>query len=113
MTLVSVSLSGNTRGGFGALPPTVFGNKLVQMDLKLKPAVEGSVIRRRRYAALEDQINEIERQIQECADAFLFEEYKHRDYPRNCSLCLLIAKPGSTAMRLVVNFGEVNKKTQN
>ena len=57
--------------------------------------------------------NEIERQIQECIDAGLVEEYKHGDYPRHCSPCFLVAKPGSTAMRLVVDHGEVNKMTQN
>ena len=45
--------------------------------------------------------------------AGLVEEYKHGDYPRHCSPCFLVAKPGSTAMRLVVDYGEVNKKTQN
>ena len=55
----------------------------------------------------------MQRQIQECIDAGVFEEYAHRDYPRHCSPCFLVAKPGSTAMRLVVDHGEVNKKTQN
>ena len=32
---------------------------------------------------------------------------------RHCSPCFLVAGPGSTAMRLVVDYGEVNKKTQN
>ena len=36
----------------------------------------------------------------------------HGDYPRHCSPCLLVAKPNSAAMRLVVDYGEVNKKTQ-
>ena len=60
----------------------------------------------------QDQIKGIERQIQECMDAALAEEYKHGDCPRHCSPCLLVAKAGSTAMRLVVDYGEVNKKTQ-
>ena len=38
---------------------------------------------------------------------------KHRDYTRNSSPCFLVAKPGSPAMRFVVDYGEVNKKTQN
>ena len=46
-------------------------------------------------------------------DAGLVEGYKHGDYPRHCSPCFLLAKSGSTAMRLVVDYGEVNKKTQN
>ena len=98
---------------FGALPPPLPCKKLVQMDLKLKPEFEGSVVRRRPYPAPQDQIDKIERQIQECIDAGLVEEYKHGDYPRHCSPCFLVAKPGSTAMRLVVDYGEVNKKTQN
>ena len=87
--------------------------KLVYMDLKLKPEFEGSVVRRRPYPARQDQIDEIERQIQEFIDAGLVEEYKHGDYPRHCSPCSLVAKAGSTAMRLVVAYGKVTKKTQN
>ena len=98
---------------FGALPPPLSCKKLVQMDLKLKPEFEGLVVRRRPYPAPQDQIEEIERQIQECIDAGLVQEYKHGDYPRHCSPCFLVAKPGSTAMRLVVDYGEVNKETQN
>ena len=98
---------------FGALPPPLSCKKLVQMDLKLKPEFEGFVVRRRPWPAPQDQIDEIERQIQECIDTGLVEEYKHGDYPRHCSPCFLVAKPGSTAMRLVVDYGEVNKKTQN
>ena len=41
------------------------------------------------------------------------EEYKKGDYPHHCSPCFLVAKPGSTALRLVVDYGEVNKKAQN
>ena len=37
---------------------------------------------------------------------------KHGDHRRRCSSCFLAAKSGSTAMRLVVDYGEVNKKTQ-
>ena len=84
---------------FGALPPPLSCKKLVQMDLKLQPEFEVSVVRRRPYPAQQDQIDEIERQIQECIDAGLVEEYKHGDYPRHCSPCFLVAKPGSTAMR--------------
>ena len=98
---------------FGALPPPPSWKKRVKMDLKLKPEFEGSVVRRRPCPAPQDQIDEIERQIQECIDAGLVEEYKHGDYPRHCSPCFLVAKPGSTAMRLVVDYWEVNKKTQN
>ena len=33
--------------------------------------------------------------------------------PHHCSPGFLVAKPGSTALRLVVDYGEVNKKAQN
>ena len=61
----------------------------------------------------QEQVEKIERQIQECIDAGLVEEYKKGDYPHHCSPCFLVAKPGSTALRLVVDYGEVNKKPQN
>ena len=96
-----------------ALPPPLSCEKLVQMDLKLKPEFEKTRVRRRPYPAPQEQVEEIERQIQECIDAGLVEEYKKGDYPHQCSLCFLVAKPGSTALRLVVDYGEVNKKTQN
>ena len=95
------------------LPPALSCKKLVQVDLKLKPRFEGTVVRRRPYPAPQDQIDEIQRQIQECIDAGLVEEYKHEDYPRHCSPCFLVAKLGSIAMRLVVDYGEDNKKTTN
>ena len=97
---------------FGALPP-LSCKKLVQMDLKLKPEFERTRVRRRPYPAPQEQVEEIERQIQECIDAGLVEECKKGDYPHHCSLCFLLAKPGSIALRLVVDYGEVNKKTQN
>ena len=64
---------------FGALAPPLSCKKKVQMDLKLKREFEGSVVRWRPYPAPQDQINEIERQIQECIDAGLVEEYKQGD----------------------------------
>ena len=94
---------------FGALPPRLSCEKLVQMDLKLKFEFEKTRVRRRSYPATQEQVEEFERQIQECIDAGLVEEYKKGDYPH----CFLVAKPGSTALRLVVDYGEVNKKTQN
>ena len=96
---------------FGALLPPVSCKKLVRMDLKLKPEFEKTRVTRRPYPAPQEQVEEIERQIQECIDAGLFQEYQSGDYPHNCSPCFLVAKPGSTALRLVVDYGEVNKKT--
>ena len=83
----------------GELPPPASCDKLVQMDLKLKPEFVGHKIRRRPYPPPKEQGDEIERQIQECIDAGLVMEYKDRDYPQHCSPCFLVAKPGSTAIR--------------
>ena len=98
---------------FGALPPSLSCRKLFQMDLKLKPEFEKTRVRRRPYPAPQEQVEEIERQIQECIDAGLVEEHKKGDYPNHCSPCFLVAKPGSSALRLVVDYGEVNKKMLN
>ena len=71
---------------FGALPPPLSCKKLVQMNLKSKPEFEGSVVRRRLCPVAQVRIDEIERQIQECIDAGLVEEYKHGGYPRIVAL---------------------------
>ena len=56
---------------FGELPARASCDKLVQMDLKLKPEFVGHKIRRRPCPAPKEQADEIERQIQECIDAGL------------------------------------------
>ena len=68
-------------GVFGALPPPLSCKKLVQMDLKLKPEFEKTRVRRRPYPAPQEKVEEIERQIQECIDAGIVEEYKKRELP--------------------------------
>ena len=98
---------------FGELPPPASCDKLVQMDLKLKLEVVGHKICRQPYPAPKEQTDAIERQIQECIDVGLVLEYKDGDYPQHCSPCFLVAKHGSTAKRLVVDYGELNKKTLN
>ena len=98
---------------FGELPPPASCDKLVQMDLKLKPEFVGHKIRSGPYPAPKEQADKIERQIQGCIDAGLVLEYKDGDYPQHCSPCFLVAKPGSTAKRLAVDYGELNKKTLN
>ena len=96
---------------FSALPPPLSCKKLVQVNMKLKPEFEKTRVRRRSYPAPQEQVEEIERQIQECIDAGLVEGYQNGGYPHHWSPCFLVAKPGSTALRLVVDYGEVNKKT--
>ena len=98
---------------FGELPPPASCDKLVQMDLKLKSEFVSHKIRRRPYKAPKEQADENERQIQECIDAGLLLQYKDGDYPKHCSPCFVVAKPRSTAKRLVVDCGELNKKTLN
>ena len=94
------------------MPPPLSCKKLVHMDLKLKPESEETRVRRRPFLASQEQVEEIERQIKECIDAGVVEQYKKGDYPHHCSPCFLVAKPGSTALRLVVQYGKVNKKNQ-
>ena len=60
---------------FAVLPPPLSCKNLVQMDLNLRPQFEESLVRRRPYPAAQDQIDEIERGIQECIDAGFVEEY--------------------------------------
>ena len=98
---------------FGELPLPACCDNLVQMDLKLKPNFVRHKIRRRPCPAPKEQANEIEGQIQECIDAGLVLEYKDGDYPQHCSPCFLVAKPGSTAKWLVVDYRELSKKTLN
>ena len=83
------------------------------MDLKLKPEFAGHKICRRPYPAPKEQADEIERQIQECMDAALVLDYKDGYHPQHCSPCFLVAKPRSTAKRLVVDYGELDKKALN
>ena len=97
----------------GALLPPLSCKKLVQMDLKLKPELKETRVRRCPYPAPQENVEEMERQIQECIDAGLVEECKKRDLPRHRSPCFPVAKPESTALRVVVDYGEVHKKTQN
>ena len=77
----------------GALPPPLYCKKLAQIDLKLKPELEKTRVRRRSYPAPQEQVEEIRRQIQECIDVGLVEEYKKGDYPHHCSPCFLVDCP--------------------
>ena len=98
---------------FGALPPPLCCKKLVQMDVKLEAEFEKTRVRRLPYPAPQEEVQEVEDQIREWIDAGLVEGYKKGDYPHHCNPCFLVAKPGSTALRLVADYGEVNKKAQN
>ena len=98
---------------FGELPPPGSCDKVVEMNLELKHEFVGHKIRRRPYPAHKVQADEIERQIQGCIDAGLVLEYQDGQYPLHCSPCFLVANPGSTAKPLVLDNGDLNKKTLN
>ena len=70
---------------FGELPPRASCDKLVQMDLELKPEFVDHKIRGRPYPPPKEQAGEIERQIQECINAGLVLEYKDGDYPNTAA----------------------------
>ena len=94
---------------FGPLPPTGSVKKLVTMDLELREEFLKDRGRCRLYPASKDDMAEITRQIKECVEAGLVYEYKKTDYPKHCSPCFRVAKPGSTAKRLVVDYKKVNQ----
>ena len=64
---------------FGEVPPPASCDKLVEMDLKVKPEFVGDKMGRRPYPAPKEQADEIERQIQECIGAGLVGEYRDGD----------------------------------
>ena len=41
--------------------------------------------------------------------ADLAEKFEQAEYPKHCSPCFLVDKPGSNAKRLVVHYGKLNK----
>ena len=91
---------------FGPLPPPGSSTKLVRMDLGLKPEFQDQRITWRGYAcSLEDQ-DDMMRQILE---AGMCEAYKDTEIPEHCSPCFLVAKPGSTAKSLVVDYHKLKK----
>ena len=95
---------------FGPLPPPGSVKKLVTMDLELREEFLKDRVRCRPYPASKDDMAEITRQIKECVEAGLVYEYKKTDYPKHCSPCFLVAKPGSTAKTLLVDYKKVNQK---
>ena len=78
------------------------------MDLELKPEYQDQRITSRGYPCSKDQ-DEIIRQVLELVEAGMCEAYKDTEIPEHCSPCFLVAKPGSTAKRLVVDYRKLNK----
>ena len=95
---------------FGPSPSPGTCKKLVELDLELKEEHAKDRIRSKPYPCSKADMDEIMRQVLECVEAALIEEYKEGDYPKHCSPCFLVAKPGSTAKRLVVDYQKLNHK---
>ena len=95
---------------FGPLPLPGSLKKLVTMDLQLREEFLKDRVRCQPYPASKDDMAEITHQINECVEAGLVYEYKRTDYPKHCSPWFLVAKPGSTANAVVVNYKKVNQK---
>jgi hypothetical protein len=94
---------------FGPLPPPGSSKKLVRMDLELKPEYQDQRITSRGYPCSKEDQDEIMRQVLELVEAGMCEAYKDTEIPEHCSPCFLVAKPGSTAKRLVVDYRKLNK----
>ena len=94
---------------FGPLPPPGSSKKLVRMDSELKPEFQDQRITSRCYPCSKEDQDEIMRQVLELVEAEMCEAYKDTEIPEHCSPCLLVAKPGSTAKRLVVDYRQLHK----
>ena len=84
--------------------------KLIQMDLKVTDEHMNSTLRSRPIPLNEEDEKETMRQIYECCDAKLMSRYEGKDFPKNCSPCFLVAKPGSSAKRLVVHCAKLKER---
>ena len=97
---------------FGPLMAHGACEKLVVMDLELLDVQKNTTVRSKPFPASKAASEEIMRQIPECIAADLAEKYEQAEYPKHCSPCFLVDKPGSNAKRLVVHYGKLNKLTK-
>ena len=97
---------------FGPLLLTATVEKVVSMDLELLDDHLKASVRSRPLLTNAEDTKEIMRQIYECVSSDLAEEYTKPDYPKHCSPCFLIDKPGSSVKRLVIHYGKLNKVTK-
>ena len=79
------------------------------MDLELRPEYQDQRITSRGYPCSKEDQDEIMRQVLELVEAGMCEAYKDTEITEHCSPCFLVAKPGSTAKRLVVDYRKLNK----
>ena len=96
----------------GPLPPPGSSKILVRMDLELKSEYQDQRITSRGYRCSKKDQDEIMRQVLELVEAGMCEAYKDTEIPVHCSPCFLVAKPGWTAKRLVVDYRKLNKMIQ-
>ena len=97
---------------FGPLMAHGSCEKLVTMDLELMDEHKNTTMRSKLFPASKADSEEIMRQITECIAADLAEKYEQAEYPKHCSACFLVDKPGSNAKKLVVHNGKLNKLTK-
>ena len=97
---------------FGPLMAHGSCEKLVTMDLELMDEHKNTTVRSKPFPASKADGEEIMRQITECIAADLAEKYEQAEYPKHCSPCFLVDKPGSNANRLGVHYGKLNKLTK-
>jgi hypothetical protein len=98
---------------FGELPATGSVKKLVTCDLELKDEFKDAGMRRGPYRLPQADSDEVDRQVLEGVVGGVIEEFLEGRYPKFCSPCFLVDKPGSTAKRLVVDYSRLNTMTKN
>ena len=94
---------------FWPLPQPGSSKKLVRMDLKLTQEFQDQRITSRGYPWSKEDRDEIKRHLLELVEEGMCEAYKDTETSEHCSPCFLVAKPGSTAKRLVVDYRKLNK----
>ena len=97
---------------FGPLMAHGSFEKLVTMDLELMDEHKTTTVRSKPFPASKADSEEIMRQITECIAANLAEKYEQAEYPKHCSPCFLVDRPGSNAKTLVVHYGKLHKLTK-
>ena len=97
---------------FGPLMAHGSCEKLVTIDLELMDEHKNTTVRSKLFPASKADSEEIMREITECIAADVAEKYEQAEYPKHCSPCFLVDKPGSNAKRLVVHYGKLNKLTK-
>ena len=97
---------------FGALMAHGSCEKLVTMDLELLDEHKITTVRSKPFPASKADSEEIMRHINHCIAADLAEKYEQAEYPKHCSPCFLVDKPGRNAKRLVFHYGKLNKLTK-